>query len=44
MGISDTSRENEKEKMADPATFDELNLTPFVQSYSADLADIEYKN
>ena len=44
IGITDTSMANEKEEMAEPATFDELNLTPFVQSYSADLADIEYKN
>ena len=43
-GIGETKIANEKEEMAEPATFDELNLTPFVQSYSADLADIEYKN
>ena len=43
-GISVNNISNEKEEMAEPATFDELNLTPFVQSYSADLADIEYKN
>ena len=34
----------EPEEIAEPATFDELNLQPFVQSYSADLADCEYKN
>lgn len=34
----------EPEEIAEPATFDDLNLEPFVQSYSADLADMEYKN
>ena len=34
----------ENEEIAEPATFDELNLYPFVQSYSADIADYDYKN
>ena len=35
---------SEPEEIAEPATFDELNLQPFVQSYSADLADCSYRN
>lgn len=32
------------EEIAEFATFDDLNLKPFVQSYPAELADYEYKN
>ena len=32
------------EEIAEFATFDDLNLRPFVQSYPAELADYEYKN
>lgn len=35
---------NNEEEIAEFATFDDLNLKPFVQSYPAELADYEYKN
>ena len=38
-GVSDGG-----EEIAEFATFDDLNLRPFVQSYPAELADYEYKN
>ena len=38
-GVSDGD-----EEIAEFATFDDLNLRPFVQSYPAELADYEYKN
>ena len=43
-GLKDAGTNPYGEEIAEPATFDELNLQPFVQSYSADLADCEYKN
>lgn len=43
-GIQNAGNNPYGEEMAEPATFDELNLQPFTQSYSADLADCEYKN
>lgn len=44
-GIDDSvGLSGENEEIAEPATFDELNLYPFVQSYSADIADYDYKN
>ena len=33
-----------QEEVAEFATFDDLNLKPFVQTYPAELADYEYKN
>lgn len=33
-----------QEEIAEFATFDDLNLKPFVQTYPAELADYEYKN
>ena len=38
------SGDNNNEEIAEFATFDDLNLRPFVQSYPAELADYEYKN
>ena len=35
---------NPGEEVAEFATFDDLNLKPFVQTYPAELADYEYKN
>ncbi|WP_432645843.1 hypothetical protein, partial [Methanobrevibacter sp.] len=35
---------NPGEEIAEFATFDDLNLKPFVQTYPAELADYEYKN
>ena len=43
-GIDDNvGLSNENEEIAEPVAFDELNLHPFIQSYSADIADYDYK-
>ena len=43
-GIDDNvGLSNENEEIAEPVTFDELNPHPFIQSYSADIADYDYK-